>query len=594
MNEHAHPSRLRCAVYTRKSSEEGLDQAFNSLDAQREAGLDYIKSQKHQGWVAVSSSYDDGGFSGGSTNRPALQRLLADIAAGRIDVVVVYKVDRLSRSLADFARLMQDFDARGVSFVSVTQQFNTTTSMGRLTLNMLLSFAQFEREVAGERIRDKIAATMKRGVWICGNPPLGYRRRENGEEAGLHVVPAEAELVRAIFQGYAKLGSLVKLADLMAASGRTSKRWVTRNGRVHGGRRFTTTTLYKILTNPVYIGKITHTRRLPGKGGEARTDVYEGVHEPIVPRELWDRVHALMERTSRDAKSRWTHTHLLKGKLRTLAGAAMSPSTVQRKTDNKGAPSKRERRIAYYVSQKALKEGYAACPIKSVNAEHLDDIARGLVLDHMASKGLRTAFDDPSKRDAVIREVIRGVVVAPERLTIELDTARLQQRERSLRGAATERTNACIFVPTVEEKAGTVVLTLAIQIKKLDGRRLLIAPDGQDLLARQTGVGAPVPDPTIVNAIGLAYAALRAITREGASVMATAQRLRVPRSTITYLLPLTQLGPAVLRAALEGTLPPRTTVKRLVRVARHLDWDHQTRALKRERIDDHQQRRDNR
>ncbi len=267
---------------------------------------------------------------------------------------------------------------------------------------------------------------------------------------------------------------------------------------------------------------------------------------------------------------------------------------MQRKTDNKGTPSDRERRISYYVSQQALKHGYDSCPIKSINASHLDDIARGLVLDHMASKGLQTAFNDASKRDAVIRDLIRGVVVGPDQITIELDTARLQQCERSPRGAATERPNACVFVPEVEERTGTVVLTLAIQIKKLDGRRLLIAPDGQDLLARQAGLGAPTPDPTIVNAIGLAYAALRAIASEGASVMATAQRLRVPRSTITYLLPLTQLGPATLRASLEGTLPPRTTVKRLVRVARHLDWDHQVRALKRERTGGNQQRRDNR
>ena len=210
---------VRCAVYTRKSSEEGLDMAFNSLDAQREAGLDYIKSQKHQGWTAITTAYDDGGYSGGSTDRPDLQRLLDDIHKGRVDVVVVYKVDRLSRSLADFAQLMQTFDEHNVSFVSVTQQFNTTTSMGRLTLNMLLSFAQFEREVAGERIRDKIAATKRKGVWVCGQPPLGYRLPREGEpdfvlnDRTLRVIEPEAELIR--FNG-AEMAYKVHSCDFMS------------------------------------------------------------------------------------------------------------------------------------------------------------------------------------------------------------------------------------------------------------------------------------------------------------------------------------------------------------------------------------------
>ena len=184
---------VRCAIYTRKSNEEGLDQAFNSLDAQREAGLDYIKSQKHEGWTAVEVAYDDGGFSGGTMKRPGLERLLDDIDKGRVDVVVVYKVDRLSRSLSDFARMMQLFDDKQVSFVSVTQQFNTSTSMGRLTMNMLLSFAQFEREVASERIRDKIAATKKQGYWVCGQPPLGYRVQREDEPRGLYIVTDDAE-----------------------------------------------------------------------------------------------------------------------------------------------------------------------------------------------------------------------------------------------------------------------------------------------------------------------------------------------------------------------------------------------------------------
>lgn len=369
---------LRCAVYTRKSSEEGLEQAFNSLDAQREAGLDYIKSQRDQGWTAIPTPYDDGGFSGGSTDRPGLQGLLEDIQRGRVDVVLVYKVDRLSRSLADFARLMQVFDDHRVSFVSVTQQFNTTTSMGRLTLNMLLSFAQFEREVSGERIRDKIAATKRRGVWVCGQPPLGYRMPREGDpgfvpgDRTLRVIQEEAELVRSIFAGYLRLGSFVKVAQGLNAAGFTTKRWTSSRGKGHGGRPLTSAFLYRVLTNPIYLGKITHTRGRDNAGGAGPTEVYPGQHEAIIDQATWDAVRARMDTVEDASRTRWTHTHLLKGKIRTFEDHAMSPASVQRpgsKSPGSGdAPDAaggggitQKRRVRYYVSQKAIKHGYASC-----------------------------------------------------------------------------------------------------------------------------------------------------------------------------------------------------------------------------------------
>ena len=219
---------MRCAIYTRKSHAEGLDQAFNSLDAQREACVDYVKSQKHEGWTVVRTHYDDGGYSGATMERPALKRLFEDIDCAAIDLVVVYKVDRLSRSIGDFAQMMERFDEHGVSFVSVTQEFNTTTSMGRLTLNMLLSFAQFERDIAGERIRDKLAATRKKGMWVSGQPPLGYRLRKDGEDRKLYVIPEEAALVRKIFARYLKAPSLIELALRLNAEGHTTKRWETK------------------------------------------------------------------------------------------------------------------------------------------------------------------------------------------------------------------------------------------------------------------------------------------------------------------------------------------------------------------------------
>jgi site-specific DNA recombinase len=273
-------AKFRCAVYTRKSSEEGLEQEFNSLDAQREACEAYIVSQKHEGWTALAARYDDGAYSGGTMERPALQRLLEDIRARKIEVVVVYKVDRLTRSLADFAKIVEIFDAQGVSFVSVTQAFNTTSSMGRLTLNVLLSFAQFEREVTGERIRDKIAASKKKGMWMGGQPALGYDVRERK----LVVNEPEAATVRAIFRRYLELGSVRALRDDLAVRGIVSKRRAAVDGSPYGGQRFSRGALYLMLKNPVYRGQIVH-----------KDKTFPGEHSEIVDEELWLRVQNRLE-----------------------------------------------------------------------------------------------------------------------------------------------------------------------------------------------------------------------------------------------------------------------------------------------------------
>jgi len=266
---------LRCAIYTRVSTDQGLEQDFNSLDAQREASEAYIKSQAHEGWRLIREHYDDGGFSGGSMDRPALQKLLVDVQARRIDVIVVYKVDRLTRSLADFAKLVETFDAHGVPFVSVTQSFNTTTSMGRLTLNVLLSFAQFEREVTGERIRDKIAASKKKGMWMGGVVPLGYRV----ENRALHIVEDHAEIVRSLFRRYLEAGSVVRLKQQLDAEGVRLPVRTHGAGRSTGGGLFSRGHVYKLLSNPIYVGRIAH-----------KDQVHEGQHQPIVIQDLWDRV----------------------------------------------------------------------------------------------------------------------------------------------------------------------------------------------------------------------------------------------------------------------------------------------------------------
>jgi DNA invertase Pin-like site-specific DNA recombinase len=268
--------KLACAVYTRKSTEEGLEQEFNSLQAQREACEAYIESQRHEGWLLLSEAYDDGGVSGGTLARPALQQLLTDIEAKKINVVVVYKVDRLTRSLADFAKIVETFDRHGVSFVSVTQQFNTTTSMGRLTLNVLLSFAQFEREVTGERIRDKFLASRQKGLWMGGHPPLGYDLKERK----LHVNEAESELVRRIFTAYADCRCIRTLRDQLHAEGAASKQRISQAGIAYGGMPFSTGALYKILGNRTYLGLAVH-----------KDKAYPGEHPAIIDQDLWDRVH---------------------------------------------------------------------------------------------------------------------------------------------------------------------------------------------------------------------------------------------------------------------------------------------------------------
>jgi len=269
------PSRIRCAVYTRKSSEEGLEQSFNSLHAQREACESYILSQRHEGWQLIPTGYDDGGFSGGTMERPALKKLMADIAAKRIDTVVVYKVDRLTRSLMDFARIVEQFDKQGISFVSVTQQFNTTTSMGRLTLNVLLSFAQFEREVTGERIRDKIAASKKKGMWMGGVVPIGY----DLQDRHLLLHPEDAEQVRNIYRLYIEAGSVYKLQQVLEQKGIRSKKRVSRTGRASGGLPISRGALYELLQNRIYLGEITH------KGIS-----YPGKQPAIIDQKLWDQV----------------------------------------------------------------------------------------------------------------------------------------------------------------------------------------------------------------------------------------------------------------------------------------------------------------
>jgi site-specific DNA recombinase len=328
-----HKPIIRCAIYTRKSSEEGLEQSFNSLDAQRESSEAFIMSQRQEGWRAVPTRYDDGGYSGGTMERPALKRLLADVEANKVNVIVVYKVDRLTRSLSDFAKIVEALDARGVSFVSVTQQFNTTSSMGRLTLNILLSFSQFEREVTGERIRDKIAASKKKGMWMGGLVPLGY------DLEGRKLVPnsRESELVCKIFSLYLEVGCVSKLAAQLDCERIRSKVWLTRTGARLGGVAFARGALYALLRNRLYIGETRH-----------RDQWYPGEHKGIVPRDLWDKVQVQLDSNLRTRRKRARDhaSSLLTGLIEDAAGNRFTPSFT----------IKRGRRYRYYISQLAIKK----------------------------------------------------------------------------------------------------------------------------------------------------------------------------------------------------------------------------------------------
>jgi DNA invertase Pin-like site-specific DNA recombinase len=355
--------KIRCAVYTRKSSEEGLELAFNSLDAQREACAAYIDRQRHEGWLALDDRYDDRGYSGGTLERPALQRLVRDIEAGRVDTVVCYKIDRLSRSLTDFARLVDVFERNSVTFVSVTQSFCTTTSMGRLTLNILLSFAQFERELAGERIRDKFAASRAKGMWMGGIPPLGYDVRDRK----LVVNPGEAELVRLIFRRFLDLGSPLLLIRELNAGGHRTKSWTTQAGTFREGRPFDKGTLYKILRNRTYLGESVH------KGSS-----YPGEHEPIADRATWDRVHEVLasnaKRRGNEARARTPAP--LRGLMRcTHCSSAMTPTHTRR----------RGRLYRYYVRLGASRRGHDTCPVRSTAAGEVEGLVLGQLRRLLAS-----------------------------------------------------------------------------------------------------------------------------------------------------------------------------------------------------------------
>lgn len=436
------PSRkIRCAIYTRKSTEEGLDMEFNSLDAQREACEAYITSQRHEGWSAIDGSYDDGGFSGGTMERPALSRLINDIKRGLVDTVVVYKVDRLSRSLTDFAKLVDLFDQHKVTFVSITQQFNTTTSMGRLTLNILLSFAQFEREVIGERIRDKFAASKRKGMWMGGVTPLGYEVRDRN----LHIHEEDARSVRIIFESFLSLKSVAQVTTEIRRLGIVSRRRFTRTGRAYGGTPLDRGSIYKILNNPIYLGKIRHQGQL-----------YDGRHPAIISQEVWDRAHDLLEDSPRlrAPNEKRKSPAVLAGVLK--CGGCMSSMTPvhTKKPDGK--------LYRYYSCLRHMKGGCDQCEIKRVSAREIEALvlselqtiftAPEMILDvwraavrqddsvttsdvHEALAEIVPVWNElfPKEQERLIRLMLDSVVVYPDAVDVRVRAAGLSGLVRALK-----------------------------------------------------------------------------------------------------------------------------------------------------------------
>ena len=401
---------VRCAVYTRKSTDEGLEQEFNSLDAQRESAEAYIASQRQEGWLCIAERYDDGGFTGGNMERPALKRLFADIEAGDIDCVVVYKVDRLSRSLLDFARIMELFDKHAVSFVSVTQQFNTTSSMGRLTLNILLSFAQFEREIISERTRDKMSAARKKGKWVGGMPVLGYDLDRKGGR--LVVNEEEAQQVRAVYDLYMEHKALMPVVQELERRKWGVKKWTTQKGEERGGNLFTKSSLFRLLTNIIYTGNINY------KG-----TVYPGEHEGIVAPELWQQVQDTLRHNGRSGgkEIRNKYGALLRGLLYCApCGTAMVHSYTARKGKH----------YRYYVCLTAQQRGWASCPTKSLNAYEIEDA----VVDYIRGLGANQEVLSKTASQVRVQSEKRLAELESERRTHERELKRLDARLRALVG----------------------------------------------------------------------------------------------------------------------------------------------------------------
>jgi DNA invertase Pin-like site-specific DNA recombinase len=540
--------KYRCAIYTRKSSEEGLEQEFNSLDAQYEACAAYITSQRHEGWALNKERYDDGGISGGTMVRPGLQRLLDDIKANRVDIIVVYKVDRLTRALSDFAKMVEIFDANEVSFVSITQQFNTTNSMGRLTLNVLLSFAQFEREVTGERIRDKVAASKRKGMWMGGHVPLGY----DVVDRKLAINQSEARTVQTLFDLYREHGSARAVQSLAKQHGLRSKIRQTKDGTSRGGKPFGRGHIYQILSNPLYVGEIRH-----------KDAVYPGEHDAIIDRELWETVQRQLasNRATRRTGTNSKEPSLLAGILFDSAGNRFTPSHAV----------KNGQRYRYYVERSLIVErSEGNSRGRRLAADEIEGVVVGALVDYLQRPD-RLMFGDD--KDQLAAHHYEQVLTASKRVADELggnDNNRRRELVTQLVGRIVIGDGSlCIDIsragisslcglPSTEEDDDPICqIDVPIQRRYRGGALKLV----------MTGEGTPPrrePDRALIKVIVRAHDWwARLLSGEAASTADIAQQENLTRRYVNQLLRLAFLDPAITKSILEGTQPVELTAKTL-------------------------------
>ena len=549
----------RCAVYTRKSTEDGLEQAFNSLDAQYEACAAYAVSQRHEGWVLLSDRYDDGGYSGGTIQRPGMQRLMADVAAGKIDIILVYKIDRLTRSLADFAKIVEILDKAAASFVSITQSFNTTTSMGRLTLNMLLSFAQFEREVTGERIRDKIAASKRKGIWMGGPVPLGY----DVEDRKLVVNEAEAELLRHIYQRYLALPSVMRLAEELNRERYRTKTQNRASGPHRGGCIFRRGTLYHLLANRIYRGELKH-----------KEDYFPGEHPAIVPLDLWNEVQEkrriYAQGTSR--RIRVQQPSLLIGRIFDGEGRAMTPSHATK-------PGKRYR---YYITRPDLVDGSPAWRISAPDAEKLVcDRLSEFLADQSALCGFAGNAPAATIQRMLAKADLMAATMRSGTAHDRLDLLASMVERVALTDASIDLSISpamlahSLELPTDTYPAQPINLTLPI-VRVRKGHQLrLVVP----------GPISPAPeparrDPKLLALIAEAMAARRLVlANPDKSLNALASANGRCRTRLGRLVAISCLAPDIVTAIIEGKQPTSFTSRTLQNSIMPICWDKQKQML---------------
>lgn len=546
---------VRCAIYTRKSTEDGLEQEYNSLDAQYDACAAYALSQRHEGWTLISERYDDGGFSGGNMVRPGLNKLLADVGAGKVDIILLYKIDRLTRSLSDFARIVDVLDKAGASFVSITQSFNTTTSMGRLTLNMLLSFAQFEREVTGERIRDKIAASKRKGIWMGGPVPLGYDVIER------KLVPnaTEAQTVRHIMGRYLALGSVKALVDELARDGYRTKVQIRTSTGNKGGCPFRRGTLYHLLSNRVYVGEIVH----KGVG-------YPGEHEPIVPTELWDQVQQALAARGQGGTSKHgtKHPSLLAKLVRDGEGRLMTPSHT----------SKGNRRFRYYVTRPDEVEGARAWRVNAHDLERIVCAELAALLSnaqavcdlvgpadaqqterailHARNLAERIDAEQPQTKQEVIQSLLSGVKLNEGTIKIAIDTDKLAETLEVDQNASPANSP---YIITCE----------AVRVRRGHELKLIIASSAPPKIAASR-------DEKLIGLLAEAQSAAELILSNPELSLAKigAQQGKC-RTRLGKLVALSCLAPDIVTAIVQGKQPPTLNARSLMQLTLPADWTGQ-------------------